>query len=62
MLRPGLHLDLEMLVNLGGRERTEEQFRALFAASGFCLSRSIPFGDGTPFCIFEALPVSGPGA
>ena len=33
-----LHLDLQMLVNLGGRERTEAEYRALFAASGFRLT------------------------
>jgi hypothetical protein len=37
---PGL-MDLLMLV-LGGRERTEADFRALLAASGFAISRIIP--------------------
>lgn len=35
-------LDLEMLVMLGGRERTAEEFRALFEAAGFRLARVIP--------------------
>jgi hypothetical protein len=40
---PGLHfgksLDITMLAITGGRERTEAQYRALFAATGFRLAR-----------------------
>jgi O-methyltransferase domain len=39
---PGKFLDLQMLVFPGGCERTESQFRDLFAASGWQLSRIIP--------------------
>jgi hypothetical protein len=39
-------MDLEMLVAPGGRERTEQEFRALFAASGFRLERAIPTPSG----------------
>ncbi len=48
--------DLNMLVLLGGRERTEEEFRALLAGAGFTLKRIIP----TPrlFSIIEAVPTS----
>jgi len=35
-------MDLEMLVLPGGMERTEKEFRELFAASGFKLERIIP--------------------
>ena len=36
-------LDLEMLVmTSGGRERTEDEFRSLLAASGFTLARVVP--------------------
>jgi SAM-dependent methyltransferase len=42
---PGHHvvktLDLEMLVGPGGRERTEEQFSALFEKAGLCLDRVV---------------------
>ena len=31
-----------MLVNLTGRERTEAEYRALYAAAGFALTRTIP--------------------
>jgi SAM-dependent methyltransferase len=34
--------DLAMLVNLGGVERTEDEYRALFAICGFRLSRVVP--------------------
>ena len=48
-------MDLEMLVLPGGMERTEMEFRELFAASGFRLERIIP----TPGiqCIIEGVPV-----
>ena len=38
-------VDLEMLVLPGGMERTEKEFRELFAASGFRLERMIPTPD-----------------
>jgi hypothetical protein len=34
--------DLNMLAVTGGRERTEEEYRALYAAAGFRLTRVIP--------------------
>ena len=39
---PGKFLDLQMLIFPSGCERTEKQFRDLFAASGWQLSRIIP--------------------
>jgi hypothetical protein len=39
---PGKFLDLQMLIFPGGRERTEKQFRRLFTAAGWELSRIIP--------------------
>ena len=39
---PGKFLDLQMLIFPGGRERTEKEFRDLFAAGGWRLSRIIP--------------------
>ncbi len=39
---PGKLLDVNMLVMTGGRERTEEEYRALFAAAGFRLERVVP--------------------
>jgi O-methyltransferase domain len=50
----GTLMDLNMLVNVTGRERTEAEFRRLFAAAGFTLSsaRSTPSGLG----VVEGLP------
>ena len=53
---PVLQLDLEMLVNYGGRQRTEDEYRALFAAAGLRLGKVIPLNDPGQFSIFEALP------
>jgi hypothetical protein len=39
---PGKFLDLQMLIFPGGCERTEKQFRDLFTAAGWRLSRIIP--------------------
>ena len=39
---PAKFLDLQMLIFPGGCERTQEQFRELFAAAGWRLSRIIP--------------------
>jgi copper chaperone CopZ len=39
---PGKFLDLQMLIFPSGCERTEKQFRQLFAASGWQLNRIIP--------------------
>jgi hypothetical protein len=34
--------DIDMLVFVGGRERTEHEYRALFRAAGFRLTRIVP--------------------
>jgi hypothetical protein len=39
---PGKFLDLQMMIFPSGSERTEKQFRDLFAASGWRLNRIIP--------------------
>jgi hypothetical protein len=51
---PGLGkiIDLEMLVMPGGRERTEEEFRALFDRAGFTLTRIVP--TASPLSVVEA--------
>ena len=49
---PGTTLvDLVMLKNHAGRERTEEEFRALLSAAGFELTDVTEAG---PLCILEA--------
>ncbi|OUL26428.1 methyltransferase [Nostoc sp. 106C] len=51
----GKLLDLNMLVMAGGRERTEEEYRALLQAAGFQLTRIIP--TSSPLSIIEAVKV-----
>jgi hypothetical protein len=34
--------DVNMLVNTGGRQRSEGEFRALYDAAGFTLTRIVP--------------------
>lgn len=52
---PAKLLDIEMLVvTQGGKERTEEEFASLFAASGFRLNRIVP--TASPLCVVEAVP------
>ncbi|MFL5800500.1 MAG: methyltransferase [Roseiflexaceae bacterium] len=47
-------LDLNMLVLLTGRERSEAEFRELYAAAGFRLTRIIPLGGRA---IIEGVPI-----
>jgi hypothetical protein len=51
----GKYLDLEMLVLLPGRERTEAEYEKLLQATGFTLSRVI--GTRSELSILEAIPV-----
>ncbi|MFD9868037.1 methyltransferase [Streptomyces niveus] len=48
--------DLNMLVNVGGRERTEEDFTALCTASGFTLRTVTPLPSPNVFRLIEATP------
>jgi O-methyltransferase domain len=48
-------LDIEMLVvTVGGKERSEEEFADLFAASGLHLNRIVR--TSSPICVIEAIP------
>ncbi|MFC7310177.1 methyltransferase [Streptomyces monticola] len=47
--------DLNMLVNTGGRERTESEFRAMLAATGFAVE-SVGIGAAGPLSIIKATP------
>ena len=51
----GKFSDLNMMVGPGGRERTREEFAALFAAAGFVLERTMPTAIGLH--VFEGRPV-----
>ena len=44
-------MDLNMQVMTGGREHTEEEFRKLYEASGFRLTRIVP--TESPFSVIE---------
>jgi hypothetical protein len=50
----GKLMDLTMLVVHGGQERTEEEFRRLFAAAGFRLTRIVP--TATDVSVIEGVP------
>ena len=45
-----------MLVMLGGRERTQTEYRRLLARAGFHLTQVIP--TGTEFSVIDAAPAS----
>jgi hypothetical protein len=49
----GKIIDLEMMVMPGGRERTADEFRGLFASAGFAMTRVIP--TESPLSIVEAI-------
>src|SRR4051812_2068752 len=49
---PAQAMDLNMMVVLGGRERTEEEYRHLLRAAGFRLERVIP--THSPFSVIDA--------
>jgi hypothetical protein len=51
---PGKFIDLEMFVFPGGRERTEREFRDLFASAGLRLTRVIPMK--APLWLVEGVP------
>jgi hypothetical protein len=49
-----LHADLEMLVNVGGRERTTDEYAALLVRSGLRLTKTIALGT-TPAALGHQL-------
>jgi SAM-dependent methyltransferase len=52
-----VRLDLNMLLLFGSRERTEDEFRSLLAASGFALHRVLPTALPARLSVIEATPV-----
>ena len=57
---PALHADLEMLVNVGGRERTTDEYATLLTRSGLRLAQTIPLGrlaEAMGHYLIEAQPV-----
>jgi hypothetical protein len=53
--QPAKWLDLNMLVLPGGRERTEAEYRDLYAKAGFRLERIVP--TPTEVSVIEGKPV-----
>ncbi|GAA2612785.1 methyltransferase [Streptomyces axinellae] len=51
--------DLNMLVNVGGRERTREDFTELCRTAGFAVSSFTPIGPDGGYCAIEAVPAPG---
>jgi len=54
--QPWTMLDMHMLVMLGGRERTKDEFQAVLAASKFNLKRTLSLPGVTGFSLIEAIP------
>jgi len=52
-------MDLNMLVMAGGRERTEAEYRSLYAQASFELTRVIP--TASDMCLVEGRPISDAG-
>ncbi len=52
---PSKRIDLALMVNFGGQERSESEFRVLFAQSGAELSRVIPSAGS--WSILEGMPL-----
>ncbi|MGH3863468.1 methyltransferase [Actinokineospora sp.] len=52
---PAKLIDPEMLVIVGGRERTEGEFREFLARAGFRLDRVVE--TASPLCVLESTPV-----
>ena len=50
-----LHIDMEMLVNVSGMERTDAEYRSLFERAGFRLAKIVPLMDDAGFSLFEAV-------
>jgi hypothetical protein len=63
MLRPGsagiypFLSDLNMLLMTGGCERTEEEYRALYRAAGFELTRTVSTTSPTGMTVIEGRPI-----
>ena len=52
---PAKIMDLAMMLFVGGKERTKDEFRALFEASGWKLSQVIP--TASQLSVIEGVPI-----
>jgi hypothetical protein len=53
---PALQNDMQMLVGVGGRERTEAEYQTLFAEAGFRLTKMVPLEDADGLRVLEGAP------
>jgi hypothetical protein len=51
----GKLLDIEMLVSPGGKERTADEYKELFARAGLKMTRIVP--TKSPYSVIEAVSV-----
>ena len=59
---PWMYLtDLNVLVNIGGRERTRHDFERLCASTGFKVATVTPLPPPAPFSLLEGVPVAAGG-
>jgi hypothetical protein len=62
MIKPGVRLsyallsDLNMMIRTGGRERGEKEYRAVYQAAGFRLTRAVATSSPTGITIIEGRP------
>ena len=49
--------DINMLVSVGGQERTEDEYRSLFRGAGLRLTRIVP--TRSPLSLIEGIPANG---
>jgi hypothetical protein len=49
--------DLNMLLVTGGSERTEEEYRALYRAAGFELTKTVATKSPTGTAVIEGKPI-----
>jgi hypothetical protein len=56
LLRSPVFVDLVMMIFAGGRERTEAEYRALFAEAGLRLTAVIPTASPAGHCVIEGVP------
>ena len=54
---PVLHIDMQMLVGLGGREHTDEEYDRPCADAKFQLTAIVPLTDPAQFAVCEGQPV-----
>ncbi len=60
--RSVLDVDMQMLVSMGGMQRTDAEYDQLFSEAGFRLTNIVPLNDTAQFSILKESRLSGPTA